>query len=205
MLHSLRSGPDVPPPPKSLPFLLLSRQRYHRQISQDDSQYCQASAALSLVSLPDASISIVAAVSLHPVRPSRLCLRSAAAQRCSKPSSATRAASSLAPPTALSLSLRYPVFSLASRGCNSAHNTSNPQLPSPALSSSLRGLSSAALLLVACCMSRAHLVKHPALLPPRPASSSLCPAFSCHYTNHYQVAFFRPMEFSLHPQPLVTS
>lgn len=72
VLHSLRPGPDVPPPPKSLPFLLLSRQRYHRQNSQDDSQYCQASAALSLVSLADASITIVSAVSLHPVRASNI-------------------------------------------------------------------------------------------------------------------------------------
>lgn len=102
--------------------LLLSRQRYHRQISQDDSQYSQASAALSLVSLLDASISITSAVGLHPVRSSHLCPRSAATQCCSKPSPATHAASSLAPPTALSLSLRYPIFSLASRGCNSAHS-----------------------------------------------------------------------------------
>lgn len=57
---ALRSGPDVRPPPKSLPFLarllLLSRQRYHRHISR---QICFSLARSLCSSFCARSISIV--------------------------------------------------------------------------------------------------------------------------------------------------
>jgi hypothetical protein len=214
VLHSLRPGPDVPPPPKSLPFLLLSRQRYHRQNSQDDRQYrqyrqycqyCQAPAALSLVSLADASISIESAVSLHPVRTSNTIPSLSPFGSDAAPCKALTSDSCCLEPRTTHCPFCLLAVSSFLAGLTrlqlSSQHLESPTLSSPALSPSLRGLSCSS---PVACHEPTSLSTPPCSLQDPPLS--LCPVFSCHYLHQpLPGSVFRPMEFCLHPLPLVTS